>query len=75
MIERKDNGRWHVKPQGQTQYSATASVTREKAEAHLDKLNRGLVKFIPLTGAEHRPAFNPGFANGATTRNHLHQTL
>jgi hypothetical protein len=72
-IKRLADGLHHVKWNGQwTSFGATSI---SKAESHLAKLQQGLVRFEPIRVQEHRPAFKPGFCNGASRANRLHQTL
>lgn len=45
-VFRNSNGFWYVRHEGRI--SNKRSHTAEQAQAHLDKLQRGLVKFEPL---------------------------
>lgn len=69
MIQRLENGRYHVTWNGQL--SAHASSTAAKAEAYLAKLQKGLVRFEAYQTQAHQPAFRSGFCTGATRQHTL----
>jgi hypothetical protein len=68
-IKRLSDGLLHVKWNGQ--WTSFGATTISKAESHLAKLQQGLVHFEPIKTHEHRPAFKPGFCNGASSRNRI----
>lgn len=72
-IKRLEDGLYHVKVNGV--WSSFGATSTSKAQAYLAKLQQGLVKFEPIRTQEHRPAFNPGFCNGASFRNRIHPNL
>lgn len=72
-IKRLSDNLHHVKWNGE--WTLFGATTISKAESHLAKLQKGLVQFEPLTASEHKPAFKPGFCNGATSKNRLHRTI
>lgn len=54
MIVQLDNKRFYAQFNGEL--SAVGFTTADRARAHLDKLQRGLVQFAPLRGSsEHKP--------------------
>ena len=72
-IKRLSDNLFHVQWKGEwTSFGATSI---SKAESHLAKLQRGLVHFEPIKVQKHKPAFAPGFCNGASPQNRLHRTL
>jgi hypothetical protein len=71
MIKRLEDGLYHVQWQGE--WSSFGSPLLAKAEAHLSKLQRGLVVFEKIRTRPHQGEFKPGFANASTPRNRLHR--
>ena len=71
MIKRLEDGQYHVQWNGQ--WTSFGSPSLVKAEAHLSKLQRGLVRFEGIRTRAHQGEFKPGFASGATPRNRLHR--
>jgi hypothetical protein len=72
MIKRLEDGLHHVHWNGQ--WSGFGAHTLAKAEVYLAKLQRGLVHFEPIRTRAHQGEFQPGYLNGATSRNRITTT-
>jgi hypothetical protein len=69
MIKRLEDGQYHVQWNGE--FTSFGSPSLAKAEAHLSKLQRGLIVFEKIRTRPHQGEFRPGYLNGATSRNRI----